>query len=152
MIAYRIADGRHPIFDGGGAKVYGGRWNSAGHPVIYASENYAGALLEILVHANLSQPPKNHRAVEISIPQEVEIETVAVGQVRGWDAEDPTSARAFGDAWIRTKRTAVLKVPSVVTRGYEFNIVINPVHPQFFLIQCGPPEPVHWDSRLFRRS
>jgi len=71
MIAYRIADGRHPIFDATGAMLHGGRWNPIGLPVIYASETYAAALLEILVHANLSQPPKNHRVVQIDIPEEV---------------------------------------------------------------------------------
>src|ERR1700761_4772780 len=103
MIAYRIADGRHPIFDGAGARVHGGRWNSPGPPVIYASETYSGALLEILVHANLSQPPKHHRVVEIHFDEEVEIETVAIGQIGSWDAEDLTAPRAFGDEWIRTK-------------------------------------------------
>ena len=53
MIAYRIADARHPIFDGTGAMLRGGRWNSIGQRVIYAAESYAGAMLEILVHANL---------------------------------------------------------------------------------------------------
>ena len=45
MRAFRIADRRHPIFDGTGAKLTGGRWNSPGRPVIYAAETFAGALL-----------------------------------------------------------------------------------------------------------
>jgi RES domain-containing protein len=36
----------------------GGRWNSAGKRVIYAAQTYAGALLEVLVHANLGIVPK----------------------------------------------------------------------------------------------
>ena len=32
--------------------LHGARWNSPGRRVIYAAETYAGALLEILVHAS----------------------------------------------------------------------------------------------------
>jgi hypothetical protein len=42
------------------------RYNSA--------ETYAGALLEVLVHVNLFQPPKNHKVVRILDPDEVGIE------------------------------------------------------------------------------
>jgi RES domain-containing protein len=150
MIAYRIADGRHPIFDGTGAMLHGGRWNSIGRPVVYASETYAAALLEVLVHANLSQPPKNHRAIQIHIPEEVKVETVDVNQIAHWDAEDMIASRAFGDEWMESNRTAVLRVPSVITRGHDSNLVINPAHPQFLAITCGAAEPVHWDPRLFR--
>jgi RES domain-containing protein len=150
MIAYRIADGRHPIFDATGAMLHGGRWNPIGLPVIYASETYAAALLEILVHANLSQPPKNHRVVQIDIPEEVKIETVAIEQIDGWDAADMIASRAFGDEWIKSKRTAVLRVPSVITRGRDNNLVINPAHPQFPSITCGSADLVYWDARLFR--
>lgn len=150
MIAYRIADGRHPIFDATGAMLHGGRWNSIGRPVIYASETYAAALLEILVHANLSQPPKKHRVIRINIPEQVKIETVDLEQIRDWDAADMIASRAFGDEWIESKRTAVLKVPSVITRGRDSNLVINPAHPQFPFISSGPAELVYWDARLFR--
>jgi RES domain-containing protein len=97
VFAYRIADARHPIFDPTGPMLHGGRWNSIGHRVIYAAETYAGALLEVLVHSNLSQPPKNHRIVRINIPDEVAIESVAIGLINDWDAEDMVASRAFGD-------------------------------------------------------
>jgi RES domain-containing protein len=57
-------------------------------------------------------------------------------------------ARAFGDAWIRELRTAVLVVPSVVARR-EGNVLINPRHPDFSGIVASVPEPVVWDARLF---
>ena len=115
MIAYRIADARHPIFDGTGAMLRGGRWNSIGQRVIYGAESYAGAMLEILVHANLAVPPKHHQVVRITIPESVAIETLSPSALPGWDAGDLTTARAFGDGWLREGRTAVLRVPSVIT-------------------------------------
>jgi RES domain-containing protein len=151
MIAYRIADARHRIFDATGAMLHGGRWNSRGLRAIYAAETYAGALLEVLVHSNLSEPPKHHKVVRIDVPEQVKIETVSIADVTGWDLEDMTASRAFGDRWIQENRTAVLRVPSVITTGRENNILFNPLHPQFSLIQTGEPEPVNWDERLFRR-
>jgi RES domain-containing protein len=149
MIAYRIADIRHPIFDPTGAMLHGGRWNSIGVRAIYAAETYAGALLEVLVHSNLSQPPKNHRVVRIVVPDRVTVEIVSIDKVKNWDAEDMVASRAFGDRWIQENRTAILKVPSVITQGRESNIVFNPTHPHFSLILVNDPEPVHWDARLF---
>lgn len=151
MLAYRIADARRPIFDSTGAMLHGGRWNSIGRRVIYAAETYAGAMLEVLVHANLSVPPRNHRVVQISIPDRVKIETAAPSAMSGWDSEDLTATRAFGDKWLEEMRTAILRVPSVITEGRENNVLINPLHPQFSLIQAAEPEQIHWDTRLFAR-
>jgi RES domain-containing protein len=150
MIVYRIADCRHPIFDATGAMLHGGRWNSAGLRVIYAAETYAGALLEVLVHSNLSQPPKQHRVVRIEVPDELKVETVLLNTVPGWDDEDMRASRAFGDRWVGESRSPILRVPSVATRGRENNIVCNPAHPDFGLIRASDPELVLWDARLFR--
>jgi RES domain-containing protein len=151
VIAYRIADARHPIFDATGAMLHGGRWNSRGLRVIYAAETYAGALLEVLVHSNLSQPPKNHKVIRINVPDKVMIETLSITELPDWYAEDMRASRAFGDRWIGENRTAVLRVPSVITRGRENNLLFNPLHAQFVLIEAGRPEPVDWDERLLNR-
>jgi len=151
MIAYRIADSRHAIFDPTGAMLHGGRWNSPGRRVIYGSETYAGALLEVLVHANLAQPPRNHRVVRIHIPESMTIETAEASEIPVWNAEDMLASRSFGDAWIASQRTAVLRVPGVVTQGREYNLVFNADHPLFPQIHVDSPEPVHWDARLFER-
>jgi len=126
-----------------------GRWNSIGQRVIYATESYAGAMLEVLVHANLSVPPKNHRVVRITIPGHLDIESVEPSALPGWDSEDPTVSRDFGDTWLREMRTAILRVPSVITEGRENNILVNPLHPQFSKITVTTPEDIHWDIRLF---
>jgi RES domain-containing protein len=151
MFVYRIADARHPIFDPTGAMLHGGRWNSAGVSVIYAAETYSGAILELLVHANLRCLPVNHRVIEIAIPDEVSIETVSASQVLDWDLPDMYASRSFGDQWARSLRTAVLRVPSVVTKRHESNFVINTMHTDFSLISAGEPEPVYLDERLFHK-
>src|SRR3984957_20793687 len=97
MLAFRIADRRHSIFDPTGAFLNGGRWNSAGKRVIYAAQTYAGALLEVLVHANLGVVPKTHAVVEIHIPDDISREAPARQDLEGWAAQDMTTSRRFGE-------------------------------------------------------
>ncbi len=149
--AWRIADGRFDPLSPVGASLVGGRWNSPGLGVIYASGSYAGAMLECLAHAGIGRVPRTHVAVEISIAAAVTVERHAENSLpMGWDHADLRVARVFGDAWIRERRTAVMVVPSVVARR-EGNVLINPQHPDFSRIVAGSAEPVVWDARLFGR-
>lgn len=150
LIAYRIADSRYPIYDPTGAMISGGRWNSIGKQVIYASESYAAAMLEILAHRNAPMLPKYYQAIHILIPSTITIETILPDDLPGWDDQDERTAKVFGDAWYDSKRTLVLRVPSVVTHGPEFNLVLNATHPDFQLIQAGAPMPIVWDERLMQ--
>jgi RES domain-containing protein len=151
MRAFRIADRRFPIFDGTGARLVGGRWNSPGRPVIYAAETFSGALLEVLVHSNLGRVPKTHALVEVAIPDEISTETVTADALPGWLAEDQIVSRLYGDRWLEEKRTAVLLAPSAVTGGRERNVLLNPEHPEFRNIRASKPQDVVWDQRLFQR-
>ncbi len=150
--AFRIADRRHPLLDGQGAFLSGGRWNSKGRRVIYSSETYAGALLEILAHANIGKVPKTQAWIEIWFPEALKIEEVTAADVPGWNADDMLTSRAYGDRWLEEGRTAVLLVPSVVTAGVERNVVINQDHPDFALLRRSEPREVLWDARLFGRA
>jgi RES domain-containing protein len=145
---YRIADRRHKIFDGEGAAMLGGRWNSQGRRVIYAAETYAGAMLEALVNSNIGRVPKHHAWIEILIGGEVSLEEVDARRVRRWDAPDHRASRTFGDKWYDEKRSTVLIVPSVVARR-ERNVIINQEHPGFRRLRATKPKPVVWDERLF---
>ncbi len=151
MRAYRMGDRRFPLLDGMGAARVGGRWNSPGRPVIYAAETYAGALLEILVHANLNRLPPTQAVVELTIPENLALERLEAAELPNWDSPDLVASRKFGDRWLREQRTAVLLVPSLVTRGAEQNVLLNPAHRDFARITAAAPEEVAWDERLFER-
>ena len=138
---------RHPIFDGTGAMLHGARWNSPGRRVVYASETYAGALLEILVHAS-GGVPRSQGYVEIEIPAGLSIEEIKPADLPRWDSPAFETARSFGDRWYDQRRTPVLIVPSVVTR-VERNILMNQEHPDFARIKANRPSPVRWDKRLW---
>ena len=128
---------------------HGARWNSPGRRVVYAAETYAGALLEILVHAsgNISQ---SQSYVEIEIPAGLAIEEITPDDIPGWHSQSFETVRAFGDRWYDDRRTPVLIVPSVVTL-VEGNVLMNQEHPDFPRIRASQPSPVHWDARLWRR-
>lgn len=149
MNLYRIADTRHSIWSGTGAMLVGGRFNSPGRPVIYAASTFAGAMLEVLVHARIGKVPKTHGWVEGTVLDDVAIERHTTESLpAGWDAPAPQFARRFGDAWLSEARTAILIVPSVVARA-EFNVLVNPLHPDAARITVSEPQPVVWDERLF---
>ena len=127
--------------------VHGARWNSPGRRVIYAAETYAGALLEILLHASGSVP-QSQGYVEIEIPSGLSIEEVAPDGLPQWDSPSFEASQAFGDRWYDERRTVVLLVPSVVTR-VERNVLINQEHSDFPLVRASQAVPVRWDARLW---
>lgn len=151
MQIYRIGDSRHPLWDGTGAAMVGGRWNSPGRPVIYGSLSYACAMLEILVHANIGRIPATQVYVVAELPDSLFSERhTAQSLPRGWDGDDPSIARRFGDQWLQEARSAVLVIPSVVAT-LEWNAIINPLHPNASQFVLSPSQKVIWDQRLFTR-
>ncbi|MBN3732595.1 RES domain-containing protein [Burkholderia sp. Tr-20390] len=129
--------------------LVGGRFNSPGRPGIYAALTFAGAMLEVLVHARIGEVPKTHGWVEATVPDDVHVERHAAETLPdGWGSAAPHPARQFGDAWLTESRTAILIVPSVVARA-EFNVLVNPAHSDASHIVVAEPQPVVRDERLF---
>jgi RES domain-containing protein len=58
--------------------------------------------------------------------------------------------RQIGSDWIATGRSLALMVPSVVIDG-EWNVLINPTHPEATRIKPEQPKPFHFDARMFKR-
>jgi RES domain-containing protein len=147
---YRIGDpeGRFPIYSGEGAALVEGRWHEKGQEIIYASEHYGTAMLEKLAHYNGLLPPNQH-FITIDIPAGTSYEEVTKDSLPGWAEPGGAVARAFGSTWLAARRSALLIVPSVVSRE-EHNVLINPAHPDALAIKAGREKPVWWDQRLFR--
>ncbi len=144
MKIYRLGSARYPIWDGAGAALAGGRWNEPGFPVIYAAGSLALAMLERLVQR---RDLGGAMLVEAAVPDDIPIEQAA-GLPPGWNQLGSPEARAFGTEWLRSKRTAVLGVPSAVVPR-ERNFLVNPAHPDARRVAAALPEPLVWDSRLF---
>jgi len=146
---WRTVTDAYPIWSGEGARLYGQRWNPVGLLAIYAGTSFAISLLEVLVRANRKSPPSGTRFVEAEVPDDVSRERFDPQSGPGWDnRSDKSIAQAFGRDWITSRRSALLIVPSVVTR-LDDNVVVNPDHPDAALISVGPETPVALDPRLF---
>ncbi len=147
--AWRIVKEKHAAtaFSGEGAAKTGGRWNSHGVPVVYASGTRSLAVLETLVHLN---PPVPFKYVVFRVQiDDALVEHFPPGRLpAGWRVEPPPpSAKSVGDAWVRERRSAVLALPSVIVPG-ESNYLLNPAHPGFKRINISRPEQFVFDSRL----
>jgi RES domain-containing protein len=147
---YRIADSRFSPESGEGARLYGARWNSPGHAVIYACTTYAGAMLEKLVHTG-RQIPKHQVCVTFELPDDLSLTTLDETHLIGWRNDDLRLSRQAGDAWLRLAETAILLVPSMVF-DVERNALIDPAHPDAARILTLSIESIRWDDRLFPRS
>ena len=139
---------------GAGAKATGGRWNEAGTAIVYISETRALACLETVVHLNAGGLPLNRYLVAVTIPDDVwanaQTETPASLPV-GWEAEPPGQVSIrFGTAWVRSGRSALLLVPSVIVQE-ETNILINPAHADVARMTAVKQRRWLYDPRLGRR-
>ena len=146
---WRIADRNFPLYSAYGALTFGGRWNSPGVGVIYAAESLEGAMLEVRVHTNGLTPPKSQGHIWIDLPKGLSAERIGHRTVRGWRSSEAVS-RAFGDEWVRSGRSCVLFVPSIVVPGEYRNVLINPAHPEAArIVHKAKPSALVWDRRLF---
>lgn len=149
LVAWRIADDRYPLLDGGGAFRTAGRWHSPGRFIIYAGLGVAVVLLEKLVRTRIGDIPKRQHIAAITIPADLAVDEAGSADVPGWNDPAWSAARAHGNAWYDEARSAVLLVPSLPAMGLERNVLINQRHPDFGKIGYDPPLPVVWDRRLF---
>lgn len=148
--AWRIVKAKHSksAFDGEGARLFGGRWNSMGKAVVYVSEHQSMAALELLVHVRPLIPKQRYHAYllewEESLMEKVEVSKLP----KNWKTSPPPGAlQAIGDRWLEKGATPVLAVPSAVL-PIERNFLLNPLHPSFSKIRIHRPVPFIFDPRL----
>jgi RES domain-containing protein len=144
VIVYRLAKAAYAALDGEGARLFGGRWNSPGRPMIYAAASASLALLEVRVHLDLPVEliPNDYRLLSIEIPDDADREQLDVAPA------EPADCLAAGDAFLADGRALVLQVPSVVV-PQERNALINPRHPDMARVRLTGNEAFVLDPRLF---
>ena len=135
-------------FDGEGARLLGGRWNSPGKRVVYTSESAALAALEMLVHIGRMSILPAYVVIRCEFDEKLVIDLdrrKLPGHWRTFPA--PPALPALGDAWLASGKSPVLRVPSAIVPG-ESNYLLNPAHPKFARITIGAPERFELDLRL----
>ncbi|MCU0810389.1 MAG: RES domain-containing protein [Thiobacillaceae bacterium] len=146
LVTARFAE---TAFTGEGARLYGGRWNRKGVPMLYTAGSQSLAMLEMLVQ---DEPLRaRYMMIPAIMPANLRIERVVPAQLpANWrDAAARQDLQMLGTDWARRRSSAVLAVPSAVI-PVETNYLLNPLHPAFFRIRIGKPQEFVTDLRLIR--
>ncbi len=139
MKVFRIAkQKRVRDLSGIGASLAGGRWNHIGYRVVYASSSKTLSALEYLVHTISDIIPPNTCYAAIHIPNSASIIEINKSSLpKNWDACIPINATMdVGTEWLIKNKSLLLKVPSALMDD-EYNILINPNHPEFIKVKLG---------------
>lgn len=152
MHVYRLTRAPHADLSGDGARLYGGRWNSAGTPAVYAAASRALAALEYLVHLDVEDAPDDLVLLTIAVPDGLPETVVApealAAEATGWAAvADHPACRHAGDAWLAAGATLALRVPAAPVPE-EQNVVLNPRHPAMRDVRVVARRPFAYDPRL----
>ena len=155
VTAWRIVKQKYPLrkaFDGEGARLYGGRWNSPGTSMVYTAQSQSLATLEMLVHLDTPDLLAKYAFFEVTM-EEALIAVLDVRNLpRNWRSDPPPAKlRALGDVWVTNATSAVLRVPSTVI-PVEHNYLLNPKHSDFLKLQLGKAVPFRYDARLAERG
>jgi RES domain-containing protein len=146
---YRICRAPYRALDGEGARLYGGRWNSPGSPVVYASSSLALAALEYLVHLDPDYAPADLIALALDVPDTASADEVPGSALPvGWaQVADHPACVAAGDAWLNRGATLLLRVPAAPIPD-EHNVLINPRHAEAAQVRIVAERPFAFDPRL----
>lgn len=137
-------------WSGEGAWRFSGRWNPAGFHMIYAASSIALAAMELFLHTDPRRPPPDLILVSAIIPMHLSLEKLDASLLpKAWDKPDSPVCQPIGAQWIASKRSVALSVPSVAVQG-DWNVLLNPAHPEFSQIDLLPPKPWRFDPRVFR--
>lgn len=155
QLVYRIQKARFvpTMLSGESARLYGGRWNPEGTPLVYTSASPELAVLETLVHLDgtpLADLPPFVQATlalpdnSVEIIPEVELPT-------DWQ-EVPGSEHVTQFLLPRLQPAypfMAFAVPSTVSPGSPtLNILLNPLHPLIAQVQVVAVTPWIFDKRL----
>lgn len=152
MLLWRICRRRYAAsaWTGEGSRLFGGRWNNPGASVVYTSTSLALAAVETFVHLEPNLRPDDLVSIAAELPAGLPAARIdPAGLPADWARRRDESLREFGDAWLCAAETAALYVPSAAIRG-EWNVLLNPAHPDFRRIRSQRPRPFEFDLRMFR--
>ncbi|SQH76631.1 conserved protein of unknown function, might contain RES domain protein [Shewanella benthica] len=152
ITAYRIVKKKWAgnAFDGEGARIYGGRWNSRGQSCLYLAGSESLAILEILVHLDNAQQITHYALFTVELDEKDIMLLDHDSLPHNWQ-EDPAPADTadLGDEWLNSQSSLALCVPSsIVTRERIF--LLNVDHPAFDNMMDTKVElEFSMDTRLF---
>jgi RES domain-containing protein len=152
MNTFRIAQNQYAHdLSGKGAELFGGRWNSIGIPLLYSSQHRSLCILEHLAHLPEGAFLNGYSLITIEFPDSSTVQEINLAHLSNDWKNNPISpdTRKLGNKFAEDCQCLALKVPSVLVPA-EFNILLNPRHPDFKLVKLVLIEPFVYDERLVR--
>jgi RES domain-containing protein len=121
--------------------------------MVYASTSLSLAAIELFVHLEPAQTPRDLVYLSATLPDGEPARTLEPAELPAeWWTDDiddvPGTARNLGDTWIRDRSSLALMVPSVPIR-VEWNVLINPTHPRIGELKIDTAQPFVFDARMF---
>ena len=139
-------------FDGEGARLHGGRWNSPGTRVAYGSDNSALAVLEVLVNLKDDSMLSSYSLITASIPDKLVHALNRRLLPANWRSSPvPPAVQEIGDKWASSNASLALRVPSAIVEASD-NIMINPGHRDFRRFRIESIYRYKFDERFVRHS
>lgn len=152
MEVYRLSREKFAsTLSGKGAAIKGARWNSVGVELIYTAGNRSLAMAEVAVHFSLATLPSDYVMMSIFIPDDISLLKLNVADLPAdWNTfPHPSSTQIIGDKFVAENKYCVLQIPSSVTQG-DYNLLINPNHPDFKKVKIIATEKFPFDKRIFK--
>ena len=136
---------------GEGGTLYAARWNSVGGPIVYLASSPGSALAEVLIHLELAEDemPSDYFYLRITAPDTFEIPLLHKPTTEPWKL-DLALTRKLGDAWLKSKRSALARVPSAILPA-TFNYLLNPLHPDANRIKIAGSQQAFLAPRLLHK-
>lgn len=137
-----------------GARLFGGRWNPKGFPLLYSTSSPALALVESLVHQPRVKYDKlpNLLLFTLAVPVELTPDAVTMYRLEDlpdyWNDESYERTQWILRDWLVNPTTLVAAVPSVAV-PMSVNYLLHPGHPRFAEIWVVKQEPFPTERRLW---
>jgi RES domain-containing protein len=149
MLLYRISLCKYARdVNGTGAKLFGGRWNSIGVPVLYMAGSRSLAALEVLASLTSLQDPESFCVTVFDVPENSIAKLDKNYLPKNWSTYPaPAILKKRGDEFVKANEALLLQVPSAIVED-ECNYIFNVNHPLADTLKILEVKPFLFDKRL----
>jgi len=151
IVAWRLLKKKYEALalSGEGARQYPGRWNMLDVPMVYTCGTASLAVLEVRVHTGPEGEGIPYVLCRIKIPKNLITAVDSRSLPSDWRQNPPpSSTQILGAEWARSRKSVVLRVPSVIVPE-DFNYLINPLHEDCAKLRKITKQDYFLDSRLW---
>jgi RES domain-containing protein len=148
MLCYRISRAVYADLSGNGSRLYGGRWNSEGKPMVYLASSRSLAVLEALAHLSPTNIPDDLCMMIVDVPDDSIADLDIKSLPAYWnDFPEQNILKQMGNRFLAERKALLLKVPSAIVNE-EYNYLLNPLHPKAIEAKVVSQKRFGFDARL----